>query len=190
MHDQQTRAIILMGVSGAGKTTIGRRLAKELGWTFYDGDDFHPKVNVRKMRGGEALTDDDRRPWLRALQCHIADLLSEGEPAVVACSALKEDYRKALLKGNEGARVVYLKGSYTLIEERLKERRGHFFDAELLASQFEALEEPKNAIIVDISQSPKEIVREIEKRLDLEEQAEEKDHREADEAHQGFHDGP
>ena len=190
MHKHQTQVIILMGVSGAGKTTIGKRLADELGWSFYDGDDFHPEVNVRKMREGEALTDDDRRPWLRTIQSHIADLLAEGEPAIVACSALRADYRGVLLKGNEGVRVVYLEGSYALVKERLKGRLGHFFDAELLASQFETLEEPEDAIVVNISQSPKEVVREIEKRLDLEEQAEEKDHCEADEAHQGFHDGP
>ena len=155
--------VILMGVSGSGKTTIGERLADHLGWTFADGDAFHPEANVDKMSRGEPLTDEDRWPWLRALRDFIGDCLANEEPAVVACSALKAAYRDVLLDGNDGAELVFLRGSYALIRRRMEARTDHFFDAELLDSQFKALEEPDpdEALIVDVDASPREIVETI-----------------------------
>ena len=174
--------VILMGVSGAGKTTVGELLAAQLGWPFHDGDGFHPPANVAKMSRGEALTDEDRWPWLEALADHIRALADEGRSAVVACSALKASYRDRLLAGSDDARIVYLKGTYELIDRRLQARSGHFFDAGLLASQFEALEEPGDVVVVDVEQTPERVVAEIRRRLGLEEQAEDQDDREADEA--------
>lgn len=177
--------VILMGVSGAGKTTIGEQLSEELGWPFHDADDFHPAANVEKMRRGEALTDEDRRPWLEALRDHIGAVAGRGRSAVVACSALKATYREVLLAGSEEARIVYLKGTFELIDERLRGRRGHFFDAGLLTSQFEALEEPEDVIVVEVARSPAEVVAEIRRRLGLsglEEEAEDEDDAEADES--------
>ena len=175
--------IILMGVSGAGKTTVGELLAARMGWPFYDGDEFHPPANVEKMRRGLALTDADRWPWLEALRDHIRGLAAEGRPAVVACSALKASYRDLLLSAGVDVRIVYLKGSRALIHARLRARTGHFFDAALLASQFEALEEPADVIAVDVAQAPERVVAEIVRRLRLEEEAEDQDHGEADQAH-------
>lgn len=155
--------LILMGVSGSGKTTIGRRLARELDWDFVEGDDFHPEANVEKMRSGIPLSDDDRWPWLRALRDEIHDRLRSGIPTVVACSALKAAYREVLLDGNDGAHVVFLKGSYELIQKRMEERTDHFFDADLLDSQFEALEDPGTdaALTVSVDAAPEAIVRTI-----------------------------
>jgi carbohydrate kinase (thermoresistant glucokinase family) len=159
--------IILMGVSGSGKTTIGTQLADELGWEFFDGDEFHPAANIDKMAQGTPLTDEDRWPWLRALHDFIHERLIVGVPAVVACSALKADYRRILLDGNQGAQLVYLKGRRELIRRRLEERAGHFFNAELLASQFDALEEPSpdEALHVSIDQPPEAIVETIKQSL-------------------------
>lgn len=156
-----------MGVSGAGKTTIGTRLADELGWEFFDGDEFHPAANIDKMAEGIPLDDEDRWPWLRALHDFIHERLIVGAPAVVACSALKADYREILMDGNQGAQLVYLKGSPELIRRRLEERADHFFDAELLTTQFDALEEPcpGKALTVPIDQSPEAIVRVIKDAL-------------------------
>src|SRR5215207_371912 len=114
--------VVLMGVAGSGKTTVGRRLADELGWKFYDADDFHPPANVEKMSRGVALDDDDRRPWLAALRRLIDDSLARGESAVLACSALKESYRQYLL-ADERARLVYLKGDYDTVLKRVTNRR-------------------------------------------------------------------
>ena len=143
-----------MGVSGAGKTTVGTRLADELGREFFDGDTFHPADNIDKMAAGVPLTDRDRWPWLRSLHDFIHERLIVGAPAVVACSALKETHRAILMDGNTGARLVYLKGERNLIRRRLEARTDHFFDADLLDSQFEALEEPdpSEALIVSIDQ--------------------------------------
>jgi gluconokinase len=159
--------IVLMGVSGSGKTTVGTRLAESLGWTFADGDHFHPEANVEKMRRGEPLTDADRWPWLRALRDYIGDRLATDAPAVVACSALKAAYRDVLLDDNPGAELVYLRGDYALIRERMEARPDHFFDAEMLDSQFAALEEPgpDEALVVDIDAPPDEIVDTIRRRL-------------------------
>ncbi len=152
-----------MGVSGAGKTTVGQRLADALGWDFADGDDFHPDANVEKMRRGVPLTDADRWPWLRAIRAFIEERLATDEPAVVACSALKAAYREVLLDGNDGAQIVYLKGSYALLRRRMEARTDHFFDAEMLDSQFEALEEPgpEAALTVSVDAPPDAIVRTI-----------------------------
>lgn len=150
--------IILMGVSGSGKTTIGQLLAQRLGWTFYDGDDFHPPANVEKMRQGIPLTDADRDSWLTSLAQLIDSLLQNDRSAVLACSALKQNYRTRLQRRAEDVRFVYLKGDYDLIRQRLTNRHGHFMPADLLASQFATLEEPQGVLTIDTSQSPEVIV--------------------------------
>ena len=157
--------IILMGVSGAGKTTIGLQLAATLGWPFYDGDDFHPPANVEKMALGIALTDDDRFPWLDVLHALLHKLTAQGAHAVLACSALKDTYRQRLLRGEVDAQLVYLQGSYDLIRQRLEARQSHFMPADLLASQFVALEEPKDTLVIEIDQTTDEIVRQIHNTL-------------------------
>ena len=156
--------IILMGVSGSGKTTIGRRLADELGWKFYDGDDYHPRANVEKMARGVPLDDDDRAPWLESLRELIESCLVRGESAVLACSALKRSYREYLLI-DENVELVYLKGDYELIEERLEGRRGHYMKPKMLDSQFAALEEPERGLTVDISLPPEKIIETIRSRF-------------------------
>jgi len=138
-----------MGVSGSGKTAVGELLAKRLGWPFVDADDLHPAGNIRKMTGGVPLTDDDRHPWLLKVRDVIAEHAAAGRAAVVACSALKEDYRKLLRTAKADLKFVYLRGAPAAFERRLLERRGHFFDPTLLASQFETLEEPTDALVVD-----------------------------------------
>lgn len=142
--------VILMGVSGAGKSTVGKLLAKRLGWSFYDGDDLHPESNVRKMTAGQPLTDEDRAPWLESIRQQIHQLEVTGTDAIVACSALKEAYRQQLMADTRHTQLVYLRGSKVLIEHRLRQRKGHFFDADLLSSQFEALEEPAGVAVVEI----------------------------------------
>lgn len=161
----KTRFVIVMGVAGSGKTTVGERLAARLGWHFYDADAFHPAENVAKMANGTPLTDEDRAPWLAALHALIAASLKEGQPGVLACSALKESYRQQLLEGSEGVLLVYLRGSYELIWSRLSQRTGHFMKPQMLRSQFEALEEPANALTLDVSLAVDEIVETIVTRL-------------------------
>ena len=153
-----------MGVSGSGKTTVGRGLADELGWKFYDGDDFHPRANVEKMAHGVPLNDDDRAPWLESLRDLIRSCLGRGESAVLACSALKRSYREYLLI-DENVKLVYLKGDYELIEERLEGRSGHFMKPKMLDSQFAALEEPERGLTVDISLPPEKIIEAIRSRF-------------------------
>lgn len=151
---------IVMGVSGCGKSTIGTLLANELDIPFFDGDDYHPKANVEKMASGKALNDEDRKGWLQTLNKLAIDHKSKG--AVIACSALKESYRSLLKNHMEEEMVfVYLQGSFTEIHERLKNRKGHYMPIELLKSQFEALEPPKDAIEISINHNPKEIIAEI-----------------------------
>ena len=157
--------IILMGVSGSGKTTIGARLAQALGWPLYDGDQFHPQANVTKMQQGVPLTDADRWPWLHALRVHIETCLHQDVSAVLACSALKQAYREYLIIDEDQVKLVYLKGDYDLIHERLAQRQGHFMPPGLLASQFAALEEPEWGIVVDIVHSPDTIVELIREQL-------------------------
>jgi gluconokinase len=158
--------VIVMGVVGAGKTTVGRLLAEQMGWEFADADDFHSAANVEKIRHGIALTDDDRRPWLQSLHAAISKWIGENKSVVLACSALKRAYRQELEAGPE-VRFVYLKGSSKLIAERLRLREGHFAGEQILASQFADLEEPENAVTVEIGASPPEIVAEIRERLGL-----------------------
>jgi carbohydrate kinase (thermoresistant glucokinase family) len=170
--------IILMGVSGCGKSTLGELLSKELNLPFYDADDFHPKSNVDKMRRGESLNDDDRTPWLHLLSDKIGEWNRAGG-AILACSALKKKYRDQLRgntenndldsSGESGDRVlfIYLKGAKELIQSRLTEREGHYMPPELLDSQFNDLEEPDDALIVNIDQDPNAILNEIILQLNL-----------------------
>jgi gluconokinase len=156
--------IIVMGVTGSGKTTVGSLLAQQLGWRFADADDFHPQSNVGKMRHGIPLNDDDRRPWLERLRADIAKQDGAGRNLVLACSALKKEYREMLTAG-PAVKFVYLKGSVQLIAHRLEARHGHFADEKILAGQFADLEEPDNAVVVDIAETPKEVVGEIREKL-------------------------
>jgi len=155
------RFLIVMGVSGSGKTSVGKSLAKHLGWDFYDADDFHPPENVAKMAKTIPLTDSDRAPWLAALHELISSSLARNLPGVLACSALKERYRQKLLEGNDGVRLIYLKGSYDLIWSRMSARKDHYMKPHMLQSQFETLEEPVNALIVDVTPSVDEILKVI-----------------------------
>jgi gluconokinase len=157
--------VIVMGVSGAGKTTIGRMLANSLEWEFLDGDDLHPAANREKIARGGALSDVDRIPWLIAIRAQIDRYLAAGRNAVIACSALKKSYRKILLFDLERIRLVWLDGTRELIEQRIAERRGHFMPAELLASQFADLEPPGCAIRIDVTGAPAAIVSELRREL-------------------------
>lgn len=158
--------VIVMGVTGAGKTTVGKLLAEQLRWQFADADDFHPQANIEKMRHGIPLTDDDRLPWLARLRSQIQAWLAQQQNVVLACSALKRSYREELRAGPE-VQFVYLKGTPELIERRLQTRHGHFAGAQILAGQFADLEEPIDAVVVDISASPEAIVTEIRQKLGL-----------------------
>jgi gluconokinase len=158
--------VIVMGVTGAGKTTIGSMLASQLGWEFADADSFHSPANVEKMRRGIPLDDADRAPWLRAMRDAISQWIGERRNVVLACSALKRNYRDELRAGPE-VKIVYLKGSMRLISSRLRQRHGHFAGESILAAQFADLEEPADAIVVDVSLPPEEIVRGIREQLNI-----------------------
>jgi len=161
--------VIVFGVSGAGKTTIGKLLTQELGWPFYEADDFHSHANIDKLRRGIPLTDDDRWPWLEKLRQLIKRSLEAGEKAVLACSALKRAYRERLRVRDE-VKFVFLHGDYALIEKQLRQRRGHFMNPELLRSQFADLEEPKpdeHVITVELGRTPEEVVEEMKVKLHL-----------------------
>jgi gluconokinase len=164
----KVRFFILMGVSGSGKTSVGEALAKRLGWDFYDADDFHPPENVVKMANGIPLNDSDRAPWLARLHDLISSSLKADRPGVLACSALKESYRQQLLGGNQTVQIVYLKGSYDLIWSRMEKRTDHYMKPDMLKSQFDTLEEPTDALTIEISMPVADIVKTIVSRSQLE----------------------
>ncbi|MEI6290487.1 MAG: gluconokinase [Chloroflexota bacterium] len=148
--------VIIMGISGSGKSTVGRLLADRLHWPFFDGDDFHPPENIAKMASGIPLADDDRREWLERLSVLVKNANESGENGILACSALKLAYRQKLNQGH--VCFVYLKGNYEVIFERLTARTGHFMRSAMLQSQIDTLEEPSDAFTIDIGHSPDEIV--------------------------------
>ena len=150
--------VVIMGVSGSGKSTVGSLLAAQLGWTFLEGDDFHPPKNIEKMSKGTSLTDEDRLPWLRSLRTIIDSCVENGSDAVIACSALRKRYRRILADRIPEVHFVYLRGDPGVIRERMKVRRDHYMKSGMLDSQFASLEEPGDAIVVDIRNSPQEIV--------------------------------
>jgi gluconokinase len=156
--------VIIMGTTGAGKTTIGTILATQLDWQFADADTFHPPANIEKMSHGIPLTDADRAPWLEAMRKAILEWIAAGKNVVLACSALKRAYRDEL-RPSPKVEIVYLKGDYALFAERIRHRHGHFAGEQILAGQFADLEEPTDAITIDAAHSPEEIVAEIRKRL-------------------------
>jgi gluconokinase len=163
-------ALVVMGVSGSGKSTIADQLAERLGWRFEDGDRFHPASNVAKMSAGHPLTDEDRWPWLQAIADEIDRVCLAGTHAVIACSALKRAYRDILVHGRDDVRIVYLKGTQALIADRLAARKNHFMPSGLLESQFKTLEPPapsENPVTVSIDGSVDTIVDDIVRQLGL-----------------------
>jgi len=156
--------ILVMGVSGSGKTTIGQMLSAQLNWPFVDGDSLHSAANVAKMAAGIPLTDEDRAPWLQSIHDVMEGWLIQQKNGIVASSALKEKYRRILLTSPE-IKIVYLRGSYELIYSRMQHRPGHYMKPEMLQSQFAALEEPADAIVIDIAAPAEEIVANIRQKL-------------------------
>ncbi len=152
--------IVVMGVSGCGKTTVGQQLADRLGWPFFDGDAFHPPANIDKMSRGIPLNDDDRADWLAAIAERMRALIAANQSGVFACSALKEKYR-AQLRVSDQVRFVYLRGDYDLIWSRMQRRSDHYMKPGMLASQFEALEEPHDALTLDITRAPHDLIEAI-----------------------------
>jgi gluconokinase len=161
MNTRMSRIVLVMGVSGAGKTTVGEALARALGARFEDADAYHPLANIEKMRRGVPLDDTDRAPWLAALAAKVREWLASDQAVVLACSALKERYRTQLVVDPARVRVVYLRASRELLERRLSTRAGHFFDKALLPSQLAATEEPRDAVTVDAAQTVEENVAQI-----------------------------
>ncbi len=159
--------IVVMGVSGSGKTTIGQKLAASLGWEFRDGDDFHPPANIAKMSAGTPLTDEDRGPWLATIRAFIDATRNRHAHAVIACSALRASYRDVLAGQALDVKFVHLDGDYALILERMGHRPGHFMKPEMLRSQFETLEAPADALHIDIAESPQAIIAHIRSELHL-----------------------
>ena len=163
-------ALVVMGVSGSGKSTIADKLAERLSWPYQDGDKFHPASNIAKMSAGHPLTDEDRWPWLQAIADEIDRVCKAGEHAVIACSALKRAYRDILVHGRSDVRIVYLDGTEPLIAKRLAQRKGHFMPPGLLASQFRTLAPPdasENPVAVSIDASVDAIVDDIVGQLGL-----------------------
>ena len=161
--------VIVFGVSGAGKTTIGKLLAEQLGWQFYEGDDFHPRANIEKMHSGRPLTDEDRWPWLERLREQITRSITAKDSAVLACSALKRAYRDRL-RVSDDVTFVFLRGDYALVAEQLRHRRGHFMNPELLRSQFADLEQPEpdeDVLTTELGRTPQELVEDIKTKLRL-----------------------
>jgi carbohydrate kinase (thermoresistant glucokinase family) len=162
------KVLVVMGVSGSGKTTVGKLLAERLGWHYQEGDALHPPENVAKMSAGTSLSDADRTPWLRRIAARIEDWRSRGESGVVTCSALKRAYRDIIIGDRPDVGLVHLKGSRELIGQRMAARKGHFMPTALLDNQFATLQEPapeERAIVVDVGGTPAEIVDEIMRRL-------------------------
>jgi carbohydrate kinase (thermoresistant glucokinase family) len=176
--DPSLHALIIMGVSGSGKSTVGEALAKRLGWRFEDGDSFHPPSNVAKMKAGHPLDDADRKPWLEAIAAEIERVAAKRQRVIIACSALKRAYRDILVGGRHDVLIIFLDGSEQLIASRLRQRKGHFMPPGLLASQFEALEEPSTdehvlsvSIDADVGTIVDEIVRNLPSSTDRDDQA-------------------
>ena len=159
--------ILLMGVSGSGKTVVGEILSRDLGWPFIDADDYHPPANVEKMRSGHALTDEDRWPWLDRLNQLLREADSRQQSVVLGCSALKQSYRDRLARGVADMRCVHLTGSFELIVSRLAARKHRYMPASLLQSQFDTLEEPTAALTIEISDSPEVLANRIRAGLGL-----------------------
>jgi gluconokinase len=158
--------LLVMGVTGSGKTTVGKLLAQKLGWLFVDADDFHPAENIAKMKRGIPLSDEDREPWLAAIHAELLECAAKNKDAVLACSALKQSYRERLGAGVE-LRICYLKGTYQEIAVRLQSRTGHFAGEGILAGQFADLEEPRDALVLRVSEPPEEIVADVLRKLKL-----------------------
>jgi gluconokinase len=160
--------IVIMGVSGAGKSTVGAELARSLGWPFFDADDFHSPENIRRMQTANPLSDEDRLPWLEALRALVSRLSSGSESAVLACSALRDAFRQELAAAGDDVRFVYLAAPAELLDARLRKREGHFMPAGLLASQFAALEPPGDALLLDASLPPAELAAMVRRAYGLE----------------------
>jgi gluconokinase len=158
--------LLLMGVTGSGKTTVGKLLAQRLGWPFLDADDFHPPQNIEKMQHGVPLTDQDREPWLAAIHAELLLCAAKNQHAVLACSALKHSYRERLASGVD-LRICYLQGTYSEIAARLQSRTGHFAGEAILAGQFADLQEPRDALVLPVSNTPEEIVKAVLRNLKL-----------------------
>jgi gluconokinase len=158
--------LLVMGVTGSGKTTVGKLLAQKLGWLFIDADEFHLPENIEKMKHGVSLKDEDREPWLAAIHGQLLKCAAKNQDAVLACSALKQIYREKLASGVD-LRICYLKGTYSAIRSRLESRSGHFAGEAILAGQFSDLEEPRDALFLRVSDTPDVIVGDALRKLKL-----------------------